>query len=842
MKTRIRLKITRFVAFFAILLFSVSFPHAASAITYRGATMNFAYPEEVTTSDCSNPARGAGYYGDVYRVTSNASDLNLYIEAGSLGDPFVQVLDANRSTVLSQDDDAGGGLNSFLQAGAVTTDQYIIATTYGAGATGTYILSSSVALTKITNCPQVITFANPGNNVYGSNFTVTASTNMSLAVTMESLTASICTVSASATPSFTITPLTPGTCQLRASQAGNGSVSAADPVTQSFTVTAKPLTLTGLSANKDFDNSTAATVTGTPTISGVVNSDDVVLTGSVSGATFSSADAGSRTVTVTGLSISGTATAKYTFSPTFTATIAKINQTAVWEPTLNLLPSNSGSQFAAGSSTGSGSITYAVTSAGTTACTVSGRVLSFSGTGSCSVRMTAASNTNYNAATVDKTFVISRLNQTAAWTPEVNLLVADSGLSLAAGSTDGGGTITYSVTSAGTTGCTLSGLVLSFSSPGNCTVRMTAPINGDFAVATIDKTFVISKPAQTITWAQKTQFESGSDAKTLDPASASDSGSITYSVQDAGTAGCVVAGSSLSFTKAGTCIVRALASETTNFGATHLDVTITISDPVVADPISPNANLFNFDLPFTTRDDKIPAITDSTIQVLVNGYVQTLKPIQQLETSVALDLGQGTAITLKTLGAEAYSEKAGTLVSERGGLVEISGTGFAAESQITVWIFSKPLKLGVFKVDSFGKLSNNLKIPSSLPIGSHNLQLVSRFADGNVRAVMLKINVTPEPLKLSVKFGGIKKTLLVTNSEFNGKKLTAAGKNTISAFISSKKRLSNLTCQASYTSAQNKTLIAERAKSICNFVGTKLKIYVPKTAVKVTKSKAPAVS
>lgn len=820
------------------LLLVWSNPSSAIAYTYSGKTMNFVYPESVDITDCSNPARGAGYYGDVYRVSSDVSSLSLYIEAGSLSDPFVQVLDTDRRTVLGEDDDAGGGLNSFLDyPNPLTTGQYIIATTYGAGATGSYTLNSSAALTKITNCPQVITFTNPGSKVYGSDFTVNASTNMSLTVTVDSLTTSICSVANSNSPSFTIRPVTPGTCQLRATQSGNGSVAAAEPVTQSFTISAKPLTLTGLSANKDFDNNNTATVTGTPAISGVVGSDAAVLSGSITGATFDSVNAGARTVTVLGLSLTGTDANKYTFSPTFAATIAKINQTATWAPTTDLLPTNSGSQFAAGSTTGTGSITYAVTSAGTTGCSVSGRTLTYSGVGSCVVRMTAASNTNYNAATVDRTFSITRLTQAASWTPEVNLLVADSGVEFAAGVTNGGGTISYAVTNAGATGCTLSARVLTFTASGTCVVRMTAPANGDYAAATIDKSFVISKLAQTVNWTQKTQLESSPKTLPLNAATSSASGQITYSVQDAGTAQCSIANSELTFVGSGTCIVRAVAAETTTHAAGQLDLTLTISDPVVADPITPGSNLNNFDQPITTRGDELPKIADSTIKVLVDGYVQTVVPVTQLETAVSLDLGQGTTISLKTLGAEVHDEKSGSLVSERGGQLSLSGTGFAPDSQMTVWIFSTPVKLGVFQVDFFGKLTSNIKIPSNLPIGAHNLQLVSRFADGNVRAVMLKIQVNPAPIKLTIKVGSSKKNLILTNSEFSGKNLTSGGKQSVSTFLVGKKSVGSVSCEAKYTSSQSKVLVASRAAALCKFVSAKIKRTLPKSAIKILASK-----
>src|SRR5207248_9361044 len=72
------------------------------------------------------------------------------------------------------------------------------------------------------------------------------------------------------------------------------------------TITAKPLTVTGLSATtKIYDASTSATLTGTPSLVGVISGDTVSLTGTASGA-FADKNVGNgKTVSISGLSITG---------------------------------------------------------------------------------------------------------------------------------------------------------------------------------------------------------------------------------------------------------------------------------------------------------------------------------------------------------------------------------------------------------------------------------------------------------------------------------------------------------------------------------------------------------
>jgi hypothetical protein len=99
-----------------------------------------------------------------------------------------------------------------------------------------------------------------------------------------------------------------------------------DVATVSSTVTPKTLTVSGLSAiNKVYDGNTSATLTGTGSLVGVINSDVVTLDGTPVG-TFASADvANGIAVTVTGYSISGAGSGNYSLTqPTLSADITSV--------------------------------------------------------------------------------------------------------------------------------------------------------------------------------------------------------------------------------------------------------------------------------------------------------------------------------------------------------------------------------------------------------------------------------------------------------------------------------------------------------------------------------------
>jgi hypothetical protein len=127
-----------------------------------------------------------------------------------------------------------------------------------------------------------------------------------------------CTVSGT-----TLTAAAVGTCMVTATKAANGNYLEASSVSTAITINPKGLTVSGLTGvNKEFDRSLTGTVTGTPTLVGVVGSDDVLLGGTPT-FTFASANVGSGiTVTALGYTLTGTTASNYTLTqPTVTANI-----------------------------------------------------------------------------------------------------------------------------------------------------------------------------------------------------------------------------------------------------------------------------------------------------------------------------------------------------------------------------------------------------------------------------------------------------------------------------------------------------------------------------------------
>jgi hypothetical protein len=160
------------------------------------------------------------------------------------------------------------------------------------------------------------------------NLTVTPPAGFETSLTEGSGYGSSTTITASGTLASTTVFVRLAATTTPGSYSGNISIAGGGATTQSIaipnsTVTAKALTVTGLTGNnKVYNRSTAASASGTAALSGIVGSDIVTLTGTPSFA-FANVNVGTaKAITTTGYTLSGTNAGNYTLTqPTLTANI-----------------------------------------------------------------------------------------------------------------------------------------------------------------------------------------------------------------------------------------------------------------------------------------------------------------------------------------------------------------------------------------------------------------------------------------------------------------------------------------------------------------------------------------
>jgi uncharacterized repeat protein (TIGR02543 family) len=187
----------------------------------------------------------------------------------------------------------------------------------------------------------------------------------------------------------------------------------------SFTVTKLDITLTvGTPASTPYTGSsvsvtntftrTSGTLAGSDAISGMTYTYT-----SVGGYNSTTAPTAGGNYTITGSSATFSSGSASNYTITYVAgalTITAATQTVTWAPNTALSTTDSpATPSSLATALGSATISYAVTSAGTTGCTVnsSTAVLTFTAAGSCQVTATAAATSNYATASMAVTFVIS---------------------------------------------------------------------------------------------------------------------------------------------------------------------------------------------------------------------------------------------------------------------------------------------------------------------------------------------------------------------------------------------------------------------------------------------------
>ena len=149
-----------------------------------------------------------------------------------------------------------------------TTYYYRISASNGTGSSNGSIVSFvTSALTA-----QTITWTTISGKTYGDTATASATASSGLTTSVASVTSSVCTVLGGSVSGATVSILSTGNCVLRATQSGNDTYAAAASVDETFTVSAKPITVT---ADNKTRNSGASQPTFTFTASGLLGSDAI---------------------------------------------------------------------------------------------------------------------------------------------------------------------------------------------------------------------------------------------------------------------------------------------------------------------------------------------------------------------------------------------------------------------------------------------------------------------------------------------------------------------------------------------------------------------------------------
>jgi type II secretory pathway pseudopilin PulG len=362
-----------------------------------------------------------------------------------------------------------------------------ITPTAPAGGSYSTTVGSATNIT-INKANQTITWTPPGSQTWvaggaGTFSLGAASDTAGTTVTFASSTTSVCTVSGT-----TVTMLTAGTCTITptapaggnyATTVGSASNITINGISQTITWT-PPGTQTWVAGGAGtFSLGTASDTAGT-TVTFASSTTSVC---TVSGTTVTMLTAGTCTITPTAPASGGYNT---TVGSASNITINKISQTITWTApgAQTWVPGGAGT-FSLGTASDSAGTTVTFASSTTSVCTVSGTTVTKVTAGTCTITPTAPANVDYNQLVGSATNItINPASQTITFTSTAPTRTRSGGPTYTptATSTSGlGVTISLDGTS---TGCSLTGGVVTFTAAGTCRIDANQAGNGNYSAAT----------------------------------------------------------------------------------------------------------------------------------------------------------------------------------------------------------------------------------------------------------------------------------------------------------------------------------------------------------------------
>ena len=417
-------------------------------------------------------------------------------------------------------------------------------------------------LLTIDKADQTITFGALADKTFGdAPFTVSATGGASgNPVTFNSQTTSVCSVSGS-----TVTILTPGTCTVRASQAGNSDYNAAADVDRSFQIAKAGSTTTVTVSNATYDGNPhggTATVTG---VGGLSQSLTVSYAGRNGTAYGPSATAPTNAGDYTASASYGGDSNHDGSSDSKDFQIAKAAQTI----TFNALADKTfGDASFAVSATGGASgnpVTFTVSgncaSGGT-----NGSTITITGAGSCTVTASQAGAGNYNAAAdVGRSFNIAKAGSTTTVTVSNAVFDGNPHGGTAAVTGAGGLSQSLTVSYAGRNATVYPSSPTAPTNAGDYTASASFSGDADHDGSSDSKDFQIAKANQTVTFGALADKTFGDAPFNVSATGGASGNAVTFSSQT--TSVCTLSGSTVTIQAAGTCTVRASQAGDSNYNA-----------------------------------------------------------------------------------------------------------------------------------------------------------------------------------------------------------------------------------------------------------------------------------
>jgi outer membrane protein OmpA-like peptidoglycan-associated protein len=673
--------------------------------------------------------------------------------------------------------------------------------------------------------------------VGGTTYTVADSSTSALAVTttVDAASTSVCSLSGAVVSFIGV-----GTCTLDANQAGNGSYFPATQVQQSFNVGGLPQSITGFS-----------TAPSNAIVGGLTYSVSATGGGSGNAVTFTIDASSSSVCTISGAVVTfigvGTCTidanqlgnATYSAAPQAqqSFSVAKIPQTNIvysTAPTAAVIDGATYTVVASGGGSGNPMI-YTIDSSASSVCTISGNVVSFIGSGTCTIDVNQAGSLSYIVAPqVQQSFSVAKIPQSITGFSTAPTAASVGGATYSVSATGGasGNAVTYTIDASASSVCAISGGVVSFIGTGTCKIDANQAGNATYAAASqAQQSFGVGVTTLTITASSPTIHQGGTVAPSETPVGLLPGNTIsgvTYTY--AGVGGTTYGPSTTAPTAVGTYSVTPSAvafssGSLSSYSVTYVAGTLTISSvsssatPLVLSFTSTPTSIMNGSPPGTYD---VVAVAGPNVGTVV--YSSSTTSVCTVSSSGALSiLSTGTCtIDANDTGGPGYSPAA-----------QISKS-FAVTGPTQTIVFTStspgaPKVGGTFKPTATGGGSGN---PVTFSLGATSSGCTYNAATGLVTFTAAKGNCVLDANQAgnstysaaaqnSMKFavGGVAKVAIIVYFANNSWQIRSADKNRITGLAAAIKadHLTNIaiTGYASSTGAlaHNSVLGTQRANA-----------------------------
>jgi|GEM_PF-1049315 len=433
-------------------------------------------------------------------------------------------------------------------------------------------VQQSFAVTKNDQTISFTSTAPVGAKVAGATYTVTATATSGLAVafSIDPLAAAVCSIAGS-----TVSFIGAGTCVINANQAGNTNFNAAPQVQQTFAVAKgdQTITITSAAPAAVFGGATY-TVTATASPSGLPVAFTIDASAasvcSVSGATVSFIGAGTCVINA-----NQAGNGNYNAAPQVqqSFTVGKGDQTISFTSVAPASAQLGGPTYTV-TATASPSglpVAFSIDASAASVCSISGATVSFIGAGTCVINANQAGNANYNAAPqVQQSFTVSKAAQTITFTSTAPTAAKVAGATYNVTATASSGlSVTFTIDPSATAVCSIAGSTVTFNGVGTCVINANQAGNANYnAAPQVQQSFAVTKNDQTISFTSTAPVGAKVAGATYTVTATATSGlAVAFSIDPLAAAVCSIAGSTVSFIGAGTCVINANQAGNTNFNA-----------------------------------------------------------------------------------------------------------------------------------------------------------------------------------------------------------------------------------------------------------------------------------